>query len=127
MLHLSTDNGSSVTNVDSINRLFKDDGTVSSRSQTNSADFRLHGNEHVGGSGGESISGFIEIFDPSATDTRTHILGRSIANIGDSANAHFHSLLGASTLATTAVNYFKFDWTAGNIASGEFTLYGRKI
>ena len=81
----------------------------------------------MGNAAGETISGFIEIFDPSATDTRTHILGRSIANIGDAANAHYNSLLGASTLTTTAVNYIKFGWTAGNIASGEFTLYGRKI
>ena len=126
-LYISTDNGSSDTNVDSANRLFKDDDHVSSRSQTNSANFRLHGNEYVGNAAGETISGFIEIFDPSATDTRTHILGRSIANIGDAANAHYNSLLGASTLTTTAVNYIKFGWTAGNIASGEFTLYGRKI
>jgi len=126
-LYISTDNGSSDTNVDSANRLFKDDDSVSSRAQTNSANFRLHGNEYVGNAAGETISGFIEIFDPSATDTRTHILGRSIANIGDAANAHYNSLLGASTLTTTAVNYIKFGWTAGNIASGEFTLYGRKI
>ena len=126
-LYISTDNGSSDTNVDSANRLFKDDDHVSSRSQTNSANFRLHGNEYVGNAAGETISGFIEIFDPSATDTRTHIIGRSIANIGDAANAHYNSLLGASTLTTTAVNYIKFGWTAGNIASGEFTLYGRKI
>ena len=26
-----------------------------------------------------------------------------------------------------AINYVKFSWGSGNIASGEFTLYGRKI
>ena len=126
-LIISTDNGSSAINTDNAVKLYRDDGTNTFRSETNVTPFRLHANETVGNRTGESIAGFIEMFAPSATDTRTHFLGRSVANIGDSAVAHFHSLLGGSTLVTTAVNYIKFFWLAGNIASGKFTLYGRKI
>jgi len=40
---------------------------------------------------------------------------------------HFFSIFGAMTTDTDAINYVKFSWGSGNIASGEFTLYGRKI
>tara|TARA_R100000544_G_C2218985_1_gene56302 strand:- start:345 stop:1244 length:900 start_codon:yes stop_codon:yes gene_type:complete len=126
-LRVSVDNGSNITNTDYVNRLYKPDGHVSSRGVTNSAEFLLHGNETSGNGAGESLSGFIEIFDPSATDTRKHILGRTVFNLGDSGIVHSHSLLGASTRVTNAVNYLRFNWASGNIASGEFTLYGRKI
>ena len=126
-MSVSTDNGSNATNMDSTHRLYKDDDHRSDRSDTNNASMRLHGNETTGNDATLSQAGFIEIFAPSATDTRTHFLGRSISNIGDSAFASFHSLLGGSTLAATAVNYIKFFWLAGNIVTGEFTLYGRKI
>ena len=41
--------------------------------------------------------------------------------------AFFFSLFGSMTKDTDAINYLKFSWGSGNIASGEFTLYGRKI
>ena len=126
-LRVSVDNGSNITNTDYVNRLYKPDGHVSSRGVTDSAEFQLHGNETSGNATGESLSGFIEIFDPSATDTRKHILGRTVFNLGDSGIVHSHSVLGASTRVTNAVNYLRFNWASGNIASGEFTLYGRKI
>jgi len=126
-LIVSADNGSNAVNTDNAIKLYKDDGNNTFRSETDVNPFRLHGNETAGNDAGISIAGSLEMFDPSATDTRTHFLGRSVSNIGDSAFAHFHSLIGGSTLATTAVNYIKFLWLAGNIASGEFTLYGRKI
>ena len=126
-LRASIDNGTNITNFDYMNRLYKQDENVSSRGDTDNAVFRLHGNETSGNAAGESLSGFIEIFDPSATDTRKHILGRTVFNLGDSGVVHFHSLLGGSTRVTNAVNYLRFNWASGNIASGEFTLYGRKI
>tara|TARA_R110002049_G_scaffold214970_1_gene386416 strand:- start:183 stop:797 length:615 start_codon:yes stop_codon:yes gene_type:complete len=126
-MSVSTDNGSNAINIDSAVKLYKDDGTNSFRSETNDAVMRLHGNETSGNDATISQAGHLEMFAPSATDTRTHFLGRSISNIGDSAFASFHSLLGGSTLAATAVNYIKFFWLAGNIVTGEFTLYGRKI
>jgi len=126
-LRLSVDNGTNITNVDFVHRSFKPDGNVASLGETDNANFRLHGNETSGNAAGESLSGFIEIFDPSATDTRKHILGRTVFNLGDSGVVHFHSLLGGSTRVTNAVNYLRFNWASGNIASGEFTLYGRKI
>ena len=126
-MSVSTDNGSNAINIDSAVKLYKDDGTNSFRSETNDAVMRLHGNETSGNDATISQAGVIEMFAPSATDTRTHFLGRSISNIGDSAFASFHSLLGGSTLAATAVNHIKFHWLAGNIVTGEFTLYGRKI
>ena len=126
-LRVSVDNGTNITNVDFVHRSFKPDGNVASLGESNEADFRLHGNETSGNAAGESLSGFIEIFDPSATDTRKHILGRTVFNLGDSGVVHFHSLLGGSTRVTNAVNYLRFNWASGNIASGEFTLYGRKI
>ena len=126
-LALSVDNGTNITNVDFVHRSFKPDGNVASLGETDNANFRLHGNETSGNAAGESLSGFIEIFDPSATDTRKHILGRTVFNLGDSGVVHFHSLLGGSTRVTNAVNYLRFNWASGNIASGEFTLYGRKI
>ena len=124
---VSTDNGSNATNIDSAVKLYKDDGNNTFRSEANDTVMRLHGNETSGNDATISQAGFIEMFAPSATDTRTHFLGRSVSNIGDGAVAHFHSLLGGSTLATTAVNHIKFFWLAGNIVTGEFTLYGRKI
>ena len=126
-MSVSTDNGSSAINIDSAVKLYKDDGNNSFRSETNDTVMRLHGNELIGNDAGLSIAGHLEMFAPSATDTRTHFLGRSVTNIGDAAFAHFGSLLHGSTLATTAVNYIKFFWLSGNIVTGEFTLYGRKI
>jgi len=126
-LIVSADNGSNAVNTDNAIKLYKDDGNNTFRSETDVNPFRLHGNETVGNDSGISIAGFIEMFAPSETDTRTHFLGRSVSNIGDNAVAHFHSLIGGSTLSTSAVNYIKFFWLAGNIASGKFTLYGRKI
>ena len=84
-------------------------------------------NEDIGNDAGLHISGEIDIFDPSGTDNRKLILGRSGSNVGDSAFAFFYSIFGAMSQDTDAINYLKFSWGSGNIASGEFTLYGRKI
>ena len=126
-LATSIDNGSNFVEIEGSVRGFKDDGNVSSRTQTSGSSFRLHQSENMGNATGESISGSLEIFDPSATDTRKHFLGSSIYNLGDSAVAHSFAIFGAGTQNTSAVNYIKFSFTTGDIASGEFTLYGRKI
>ena len=72
---------------------------------------------------------FIEIFDPSATDTVTHFLGRTAYNLGDAANQGAHStcLVGGGSVGYAAVNYLKLYPSSGNFVTGEFTLYGRKI
>ncbi len=127
-LYASADNGSNFLGWDYANNGVKDDGNHTVRfSNDGGVNFRLHQSENIGNATGESISGFIEMFDPSATDTRTHFLGKSAYNLGASANAHASASLGGATQSTSAVNYIKFQFTTGNIESGEFTLYGRKI
>jgi hypothetical protein len=128
-LEVSADNGSSFKNLDQNVLGRKDDGSqIHSRYYNGSqADLQLQMNEDIGNDAGLHISGQIEIFDPSATDNRKLILGRSGSNVGDSAFAFFYSFFGAMSQDTDAINYLKFSWGSGNIASGEFTLYGRKI
>ena len=130
VMGISVDNGSNLIGVDYGNRGFKDDGNVSSRNENGGGDaFRMHQSEPVGNDTGESISGFIEIFDPSATDTVTHFLGRTAYNLGDAANQGAHStcLVGGGSVGYAAVNYLKLYPSSGNFVTGEFTLYGRKI
>ena len=124
----STDNGSNFKTLDQNVSGFKDDGgSVHARYSTAHAHLQLHNNESVGNDAGLHVSGFIEIFDPSATDNRKLVLGRSGMNLGDTAFAFVHNVIGAMTQDTDAINYIKISWNSGNIASGEFTLYGRKI
>jgi hypothetical protein len=126
--YFSDDNGSSNLTLDSVLRGYKDDGTLSTRSDNTGNDyFRLQTNETLGNDTGLSIGGFLELIAPYKNDTRTFMFGRSFANIGDSQFAFFHNLYGAGTLGYTAMNYIKFQFSSGNIATGEFTLYGRKI
>ena len=128
-LEVSADNGSSFKNLDQNVLGRKDDGAnIHSRYYNGSqADLQLQMNEDIGNDAGLHISGEIEIFNPSATDNRKLILGRSGSNVGDSVFAFFYSIFGAMSQDTDAINYLKFSWGSGNIASGEFTLYGRKI
>ena len=128
MSYYSTDNGSNFKTLDQHIRGFKDDGDqVHSRYSTAHGHVQLHNNESIGNDAGLHISGHIEIFDPSATDNRKFISGRSGMNLGDSAFAFVHNTIGAMTQDTDAINYIKLQFNSGNIASGEFTLYGRKI
>ena len=114
--------------LDSVLRGYKDDGTLSTRSDNSGNDyFRLQTNETMGNDSGLSIGGFIELIAPYKNDTRTFMFGRSFTNIGDSQFAFFHNMFGAGTLGNTSMNYIKFSFSSGNITSGEFTLYGRKI
>ena len=126
----SADNGSNFKALD-LNVLGrKDDGSQIHSKNSNDgseANLQLQMNEDIGNDAGLHISGEIDIFDPSGTDNRKLILGRSGSNVGDSALAFFYSFFGAMTKDTDAINYVKFSWGSGNIASGEFTLYGRKI
>ena len=124
----SSDNGSNFKSLDQNVSGFKDDGgTLHSRYSTSHAHLQVHNNESIGNDSGLHISGFIEIFDPSATDNRKLVLGRSGMNLGDSAFAFVHNIIGGMTQDTDAINYIKLGFNSGNIASGEFTLYGRKI
>ena len=125
--YYSSDNGSNFKTMDEFTRLYKDDGSVFSRNSTSNGFIQLHGNESIGNDAGLNISGHIEIFDPSSTDNRKFVSGRSGANIGDATFAFFHNTIGAMTQDTDAINYIKLQWNSGNIATGEFTLYGRKI
>jgi len=125
--YYSSDNGSNFKTMDEFTRLYKDDGSVFSRYSTSNGFIQLHGNESIGNDAGLNISGHIEIFDPSSTDNRKFVSGRSGANIGDATFAFFHNTIGAMTQDTDAINYIKLQWNSGNIATGEFTLYGRKI
>ena len=129
-LEVSADNGSSFKALD-LNVLGrKDDGSqIHSKNSNDGSEtsLQLQMNEDIGNDAGLHISGEIDIFDPSGTDNRKLILGRSGSNVGDSAFAFFFSLFGSMTKDTDAINYLKFSWGSGNIASGEFTLYGRKI
>jgi len=128
MSYYSDDNGSNFKTLDQNVSGFKDDGgSVHARYSTAHAHLQLHNNESVGNDAGIHVSGFIEIFDPSATDNRKLVLGRSGMNLGDTAFAFVHNVIGGMTQNTAAVNYIKIAWNSGNIASGEFTLYGRKI
>ena len=129
-LEVSSDNGSSFKTLD-LNVLGrKDDGSQIHSKNSNDdseANLQVQMNEDIGNDAGLHISGELDIFDPSGTDNRKLILGRSGSNVGDSALAFFYSIFGAMTKDTDAINYVKFSWGSGNIASGEFTLYGRKI
>ena len=128
-LEVSADNGSSPKNLDQNVLGRKDDGnSIHGRYYNGSQqNLQLHNNEDIGNDAGLQISGEIDIFDPSGTDNRKLILGRSGSNVGDSAFAFFYSIFGAMSQDTNAINHVKFVWGSGNIASGEFTLYGRKI
>ena len=126
--YYSDDNGSSRLAIDACLRGYKDDGTLSTRNDNSGDDYlRLQTNETMGNDTGLSIGGFVELIAPFKNDTKTYIFGRSLTNIGDSQLAFFHNMFGAGTQGYTALNHIKFSFSSGNITSGEFTLYGRKI
>ena len=127
-LHISEDNGSSFQSMDFSNQGFKEDGNVANLdSGANSPDTEmdLMNDEHLGNASGETHNGDITLFDPSATDNKMLVLGRFGNQLE---NTYYNGgFLGGCSNGTAAINYVKFAMSSGNITSGEFTLYGRKI
>jgi len=127
-LHISEDNGSSFQSMDFSNQGFKEDGNVANLdSGANSPDTEmdLMNDENMGNATGETHNGDITLFDPSATDNKMLVLGRFGYQVD---NSYYNGgFLGGCSNGTAAVNYVKFAMSSGNISSGEFTLYGRKI
>jgi len=127
-LHISEDNGSSFQSMDFSNQGFKEDGNVANLdSGANSPDTEmdLMNDENMGNDTGETHNGDVTLFDPSATDNKMLVLGRFGYQVD---NSYYNGgFLGGCSNGTAAVNYVKFQMSSGNITTGEFTLYGRKI
>jgi len=99
----------------------------SSADVTDAADSEIQlipfgGNVGLGNAAGEVLNGFVDIFIPSGTDNNT-VIQYDLSYINPVTNTI--RIVGSGTyLATTAVDAFRFLFSTGNIATGEFKLYG---
>ena len=104
----------------------KRNGTASSSQESTAASafsFNLDG-FNIGNASTEGCSFAIMIYDPSSTNSQTHMDARVVARTD--ANLDFWVKTGGYYLSTTAVTAIRFLFSSGNIASGEFRLYGLK-
>lgn len=80
-----------------------------------------NGISNVAAEGGASLN--VHIYDPSSGSNWTHLKASASSWLGDSGN-HYSTLYGGAYTAITAVTGIRFYMSSGNVASGEFRLYG---
>jgi len=125
-LLVSEDNGSTIKNTNEYDyagyQIIASSGSVSG-SVGNDAATILVSNRNVGNASGESLCGTVTCYNLAGTTSfkkfRTEISGED--NSGDA----YSSVSGADYHGSVnAVNYLRFRFAVGNIASGTFKLYG---
>ena len=69
----------------------------------------------------ESTSGYLRLFNPSSTTFVKHFMARSISNNGVYLEDNYTAGYGNTTSAVDAI---KFEFSSGNIDTGDICLYG---
>lgn len=120
---MSTDNGATWlagTNYEYAIQLINQAGTVSTAVSTGTTQFFIGTAESSAGRSGVCAS--IKLFNPLSATLRKAMTFHSM---GDSSDGNQYNLTGMLFLTnTTAVNAYQFKFSAGNIATGIFRLYG---
>ena len=80
--------------------------------------------DNVGNGADESVSGFLDLYNPSSTTYVKHFISR--VNKYQSDNASYDTYNAGYGNTTSAVNAVRFQFSSGNIADGIFKLYGVK-
>jgi hypothetical protein len=80
--------------------------------------------DNVGSGADESVSGFLDLYNPSSTTYVKHFISRS--NKYQSDNASYDTYNAGYGNTTSAINAVRFQFSSGNIADGIFKLYGVK-
>jgi len=78
--------------------------------------------DNVGNGADESVSGFLDLYNPSSTTYVKHFISRVDKYQSDNASYDTHSAGYGNT--TSAVNAIQFKMSSGNIDSGQIKLYG---
>ena len=80
--------------------------------------------DNIGNGADESVSGFLDLYNPSSTTYVKHFISRS--NKYQSDNASYDTYNAGYGNTTSAINAINFQFSSGNIADGIFKLYGVK-
>jgi hypothetical protein len=80
--------------------------------------------DNIGNGADESVSGFLDLYNPSSTTYVKHFLSRS--NKYQSDNASYDTYNAGYGNTTSAINAIRFKFSSGNIADGKIYLYGIK-
>ena len=99
-------------------------GTQTGATDTADSEIQITNDLTVGSAAGEGLSFSAFLFDPSNSNTHTHIEYNTTSK--STSGGPQLSIGGGWYLATTAVTAIRFLFSSGNIASGEFRLYGLK-
>ena len=76
----------------------------------------------IGSDTGEAVAGELKLFAPSDTDLNTHVTLQSDSQRASAVQRHI--IGGGVYEAVTVVDAIQFLFSAGNVESGEFVLYG---
>ncbi len=120
-LRVSTDNGATyVSGAGTYGYACTNFNSSTSFGNSNSATF-IQVSPNISASADKQVNGYLFIHSPQTADN-THINGQNTCwnNAGNATNI----IVGGMYLANTAVNGIRFLMSAGNINSGDFTLYG---
>lgn len=132
--NLSTDSGSNynVTKTTTVfNPIHFEDDTVASLDYSTSTDLaqstayqRLVGDSQLGNGADESLSGSLQLFNPSSTTYVKHFIAD--VNYYEYRNASYRIFVAGYGNTTSAVNAINFQMSSGNISAGTIYLYGIK-
>ena len=78
--------------------------------------------DNVGNGADESVSGFLDLYNPSSTTYVKHFISR--VNKYQSDNASYDTYSAGYGNTTSAVNAIRFQMSSGNIDAGQIKLYG---
>jgi len=81
-------------------------------------------NLNTGTGNSDSLSGTLQIFNPSSTTFVKHFLSKSVTRHITTPTYCIHSLMAGYGNTTSAINAVRFQMSSGNIDSGDIKLYG---
>lgn len=123
-MRCSTDNGSTFISTANIYRhartAMPSSGVLFTGASNGDTQMLIAGNQ--GNNTGESLSCIVKLMNPSSAA----YLKVTIEGCYLGADAIFYSLFGGGVIGTGVINAVQFYMSSGNIASGEFRLYGIK-
>jgi hypothetical protein len=89
-----------------------------------STNFQILGGGGVGSDADQSISGYLQLFNPSSTTFVTHFMSR--VNIISNSDYQLDGFQAGYFNTTSAIDEIQFKMTSGNIDAGTIKLYGLK-
>jgi hypothetical protein len=87
-----------------------------------STNFQILGGGGVGSDADQSISGYLQLFNPSSTTFVTHFMSR--VNIISNSDYQLDGFQAGYFNTTSAIDEIQFKMTSGNIDAGDICLYG---